>query len=112
RIGEIRKPARLALLKSIDGSVSIRATDTVDSPRFKAPKNIGKMPIQIRKMLDHVMRIHASDCFLSERQRISQVDPNVTLAGEHVGVQVDPSIQIFLLTRPELNSHVTMTRSS
>src|SRR5262245_3164325 len=63
-------------------------------------------------MLHYVMGVNAANRPVGEWKLVSQISPHVAFAGEHVRVQIDPSVQVFPLSGSELDPQIAVAWSS
>ena len=101
--GKIGKPVCVPLQEFAGGVFPMGTAQAINPAGFQATKDVAEVGIKIGKMLNDMMRVKGIDSAFVERERVTEIGPEVALSAEHVGVHVDPAGEIVSLARPQLD---------
>ena len=101
--GKIGKPVCVPLQEFAGRVFPMGTAQAVNPAGFQATKDVAEVGIEFGKMLNDMMRVKGVDGAFVERERVTEIRPEVALSAEHVGIHIDPAREIVLLARPQLD---------
>src|SRR5690606_9623599 len=91
-------------LELADRVVTVRAADSNGCTRSETTVHFCEMKRKVRQVFDHMVRIDRRSILIGEGKRVSEIRPDITLATNEIGINIDPPLEVTFLAGTQLSS--------